>query len=633
MSEYVHVLSPLTVGPVQLRNRVAVTSHQTGLVHDHLPTDDLVAYHRARAEGGAGVLFLEATAVDETGLLTAHTLGGYLPGIVAGYRRLAGPVHDAGGRLFVQLFHGGREQISSAPRPPAVAPSAVPTQRFHVEPRALTTREISELLAGYARSARNARDGGLDGVEVSASHGYLPAQFFSTRVNRRGDEYAARLRFVRAALAAARDGAGDGLAVTVRLSADEISADGLPSDQCAAIAAELAADGLVDLVSVVLGDSSTALGASYIVPPPGSGPIEPAAAAVRRAMPPAVPLLATSAIFDLRTADDLIARGVCDVAGMTRAHIADPALVAKAGTGEPVIPCIGCNQGCIGHYHAGTPIACVVNVRTGRERVLPAVTSRRRVLVVGAGPAGLAAAIEAARQGDTVRLLEAAPAIGGQFRVAGQAPGHIQAWAAYQRWVGAELHTLNVDLRLNTTATEADAAGYDLVVLATGARPYQLPADVVDAWAAIGDPAAIAGPVLVADWGGGYEGLDAAEMLAAAGHRVTLTVAAVAPGESVHQYQRSRYLARLDELGVTLRAHTELVVRPAGLVLRNIHSAREEQVPAGFGTVVAAAGRVPHDPLWAALEGVPGAVRVGDVLSPRGLEEAVLEGTLAVRSL
>ena len=632
---YTHVLSPLTIGPVQLRNRVAVTSHQTGLVHDHLPTNDLVAYHQARAEGGAGALFLEATAVHESGLLTAHTLGGYLPGIVPGYQRLAGPVHTAGARLFVQLFHGGREQISTAPRPPAVAPSAVPTQRFHVEPRALTTREITELLDGYTRSARNARDGGLDGVELSASHGYLPAQFFSTRVNRRDDEYAARLRFVREALAAVRAGAGDGLAVTIRLSADEISADGLHAEECAAIAAELATDGLIDLVSVVLGDSGTTMGASYIVPPPGSRSIEPAAVVIRRALPDRVPLLVTSSIFDLSTADDLIARGVCDLAGMTRAHIADPALVSKASTGEPVIPCIGCNQGCIGHYHAGTPIACVVNVRTGRERVFPVpVTKGRRVLVVGAGPAGLAAAMEAGRRGDAVRLLEAAAGIGGQFRVAGLAPAHARAWTSYEAWVSAELGRLGVDLRLGATATAADADGYDLVVLATGAMPYLLvgPAGglLVDAWTALADPAAVTGPVLVADWGGGQEGLDAAEALASAGHRVTLAVAAFGPGETVHQYQRSRYLARLDELGVTLRPHTELVVRPDALALRNIHSGREEAV-AGFNAVVTAAGRVPHDPLWVALEGRPGVIRVGDVLSPRGLEEAVLEGTLAVQ--
>jgi 2,4-dienoyl-CoA reductase-like NADH-dependent reductase (Old Yellow Enzyme family) len=637
MAEYAHVLSPLTVGPAELRNRVAVTSHQTGLVHDHLPTDDLVAYHRARAEGGAGALFLEATAVHESGLLTAHTLGGYRPGIVAGYQRLAQAAHAAGARMFVQLFHGGREQIASPPRPPAVAPSAVPTQRFHVEPRSLTTREIAELLDGYTRSARHARDGGLDGVELSASHGYLPAQFFSTRANRRTDGYAAGLRFAREALAAVRAGAGDGLAVTLRLSADEISADGLHAEECAAIAAELAGDGLADLVSVVLGDSATTLGASYIVPPPGSLPIEPAAAVVRRALPARVPLLVTSAIFDLGSADDLIGRGVCDLAGMTRAHIADPALVSKASSGEPVIPCIGCNQGCIGHYHAGTPIACVVNVRTGRERILPLVRSRRRVLVAGAGPAGLAAALEAARRGDSVRLVEAAPGIGGQFRLAGRAPSHARAWASYHPWVSAELCRLGVDLRLGTTATAADADGSDLVVLATGARPYRLPdttaCPLVDAWTALADPAAITGPVLVADWGGGHEGLDAAELLAAAGHRVTLAVAAFGPGETVHQYQRSRYLARLDQLGVTLRAHTELVIRPDALLLRNIHSGREEPVPDGLGAVVTAAGRIPHDPLWAALEGRPGVVRAGDVLSPRGLEEAVLEGTLAVASL
>ena len=154
---YPNVLRPVHLGPVELRNRVISTSHQTSLVHDHVPTDDLVAYQEARARGGVGAVFLEATAVHPTGLLTAHTIGGYLPEIVPAYRRLGDAVRTHGARLFLQLFHGGREQISSAPRAPAVAPSAVPTQRFHVEPRALSRAEIRELLDGFRACAVRGR--------------------------------------------------------------------------------------------------------------------------------------------------------------------------------------------------------------------------------------------------------------------------------------------------------------------------------------------------------------------------------------------------------------------------------------------------------------------------------------------
>src|SRR4051795_6576532 len=220
------LLAPVALGPAQLRNRVVSTAHQTGLVHDHLPTDDLVAYHAARARGGVGAVFVEATAVHESGLLTAHTLGGYLPAIAPAYRRLGDAVREQGARLFVQLLHSGREQIADAPLPPAIAPSAVPTSRFHAEPRALTQSEIDDLVAGYATAARLAREGGIDGIEVSMAHGYLAAQFFAPSTNTRDDAYGgdleARLRFAREVLAAVRDAAGDDVAVGVRLAADEI---------------------------------------------------------------------------------------------------------------------------------------------------------------------------------------------------------------------------------------------------------------------------------------------------------------------------------------------------------------------------------------------------------------------------
>jgi 2,4-dienoyl-CoA reductase-like NADH-dependent reductase (Old Yellow Enzyme family) len=644
-SPYPRLLSPVEVGPLTLRNRVVSTSHQTGLVHDHLPTDDMLAYHEARARGGAGAVFVEATATDPSGLLTAHTIGGFLPEIVPVYRRLADRVHGAGARLFVQLLHGGREQISSSPKPPAVAPSAIPSLRFKSEPRALTVKEIGELVDGYAIAARRADEGGLDGIEISMSHGYLPSQFLSPLSNRRDDGYdgpfEARLRFSLEILAAVRAAIGDGMALGVRLSADELAPGGLGTEQCAEIAARLHGDGLVDFISLVLGHSAFPAASTFIAPPP---PVPPAAiagpaAAIREAVPGAT-LLTTTRVVDLAAAEALVAAGTADLVGMTRAMIADPELVAKAQEGREreLIECVGCNQACIGHYHAGVPIGCAVNARTGRELTLhrPGVAGRapRRVLVIGAGPAGAAAAIEAAQHGDTVTLIEREPRIGGQLRLAGLAPGHIETWERYERSTTARLEAAGVQLRLGT---EADAAlardGFGLVVLATGARPY-VPApapsadgiSVIGAWEAIRDPGAVAGPALVADWGGGWDGLDAAERLAGAGVSVTLACAAPVPGETLHQYQRNLYLARLDELGIEILHHHEL----AGSGLRHVFSGRTSPLPGGTATLVLAQGRAPADELWGELESLPHAVRAGDVLGPRTLEEAVLEGTRAV---
>ncbi|MEO8290102.1 MAG: oxidoreductase, partial [Gaiellaceae bacterium] len=207
-----HLLSPLELGPVELRNRIVSTAHQTTHVHDHLPTEDFVAYHEARARGGAGLIVLEATAVHESGRLTPHTLAGYLDEIVDGYRRVAEAVQGHGTRLFVQLFHGGRELIAAPPRPPALAPSPVPSQRFHVEPRALSGEEIEAIVAGYARSAELAAEGGLDGVEISAAHNYLLAQFFTPELNRREDEWRVGPRLLLEVLRAVR-AAAPGLAV------------------------------------------------------------------------------------------------------------------------------------------------------------------------------------------------------------------------------------------------------------------------------------------------------------------------------------------------------------------------------------------------------------------------------------
>ncbi|MEA2291307.1 MAG: hypothetical protein QOF17_327 [Solirubrobacteraceae bacterium] len=645
MTGFGSLLSPLRVGPIELANRVVSTSHQTTLVHDHLPMDELVAYHEARARGGVGLITLEATAVHPTGLLTAHTLAGYRPEIRGGYERIAAAVHPHGAKLFVQLFHGGREQISSPPRAPAVAPSAVPSVRFKSEPRALTVRELDEMVAGFGAAARMAREGGLDGIEISMAHGYLIAQFFGAVSNHRSDGYNgeldARLRFAREVIAAVREGAGGELAVGVRLAADELGPDFLGVEACAEIARELS--GSVDFVSLALGHSATYAASTYIAPPPPIplGMIDEPGAIVRRAVTP-VPVLSTTRVHDLDAAERMVAEAHADLVGMTRALIADPDLVAKArdGRAETVIECIGCNQACIGHYHAGVPIGCVVNPRTGRELSLGAAPPRgaaQRVLVIGGGPAGAAAAVESAEAGHAVTLAERAPEIGGQLRLGGGAPAHRETWERYQRSTRRRLRAAGVELRLGREIGPDDLDGYDRIVLATGARPYapalSLPDGMraVQAWDAIADPASVTGPVLVADWGGDWAGLDAAELLAEAGRDVTLASAATHPGETLHQYQRNLYLARLDRLGVPILHHTEVAEVDGAAVLRHVFSLRTSPLPA-VATLVLAAGRVPADELWGVLEARPGAVRAGDVLGPRTAEEAVLEGTRVARA-
>jgi 2,4-dienoyl-CoA reductase-like NADH-dependent reductase (Old Yellow Enzyme family)/thioredoxin reductase len=620
------LLSPLRVGPVELPNRIVSTAHQTTLVHDHLPTEDFLAYHEARARGGTGLIVLEATAVDPSGLLTPHTLAGYREESTAGFARVAEAVRPHGTRLFVQLFHGGREQIASPPRTPAISASAIPSPRFHVEPRAATNADIRAILDGYARSAANAAAAGLDGIEVSAAHEYLAAQFFTPALNRRVDEWAEPARFVLAVLDAVR-GAAPGLALGVRLSAD--------SDAARAVAGDLA--GRVDYVSVALGASSTYLGSAGIVPPP---PVPENAIAEHAAgfrLGP--PLVATTRIVDPAEADRLIAGEVADAVGMTRALITDPDLGRKAAAGRPedVLRCIGCNA-CIAHYHAGTGIACTQNPRTGRERTLPRparAPERRRVVVVGAGPAGLAAAAEANAAGHEVVVLERSNRIGGQLALAGAAPMHEEVARSLAR--NYERLLAGVDLRFGVEAdAEAVAAlASDLVVVATGAHPYapelELEIPTAQAWDVLAGQVLEARKVVVADWGGDASGLAAADLLAAAGAEVTLAVGSAAFGETIHQYQRNLYAQRLYRAGVRIEHHLELAgADAAGVRFRNLFAPELEIVlPADL--LVLAYGRVPARGLAEELAARRLAVaEAGDCLSPRGAEEAILEGTLAV---
>jgi len=633
-----HLFSPLELGTVTLANRIVSTSHQTSLVHDHLPTDELIAYHRARAQGGAGLIVVEATAIHHTGLLTAHTLGGYLPEIVPVYRRLSEAVHGGGAALFVQLFHGGREVIAAPPRPPAVAPSSVPSARFKTEPRALTRREIGEMLDGYRQAARFAAEGGIDGVEVCAGFDYLPTQFLSPHINRRDDEYggsfANRLRFLREVCEAMREGIGGGV-VGCRLTDERGSWDGNSEQELAQAASLLAEAGLIDYLSVAPGASSSYRGSSWIVPPV---PVEHntiAAFARRMRAAVTVPVIATGRIVDPADADAMIGRGDCDACGMTRALITDPSMPRRAREGSAFTTCIGCNQGCIGHYHAGLPIACTINPWTGHESTLPRpkqAPDPGTVVVVGAGPAGAAAAACARAQGHRVVVFERESEAGGQMRLALAAPGHAEIASGLVATLRSWLAGCELRFGQEATAESVLAESPRRVVVAAGAgRHDEGVAGAVHAWDVLAGQAT-GDRVTVYDWGGDWTGLAVAELLSSQGRRVRLVTSAVAFGEAVHQYQRNMYLGRLDEAGVELVHHLRLVAADgASASFRNVFSDREVVLD-GIDTLVVSTGRAA---LGGALfeqlqEAGADVARAGDALGPRSFEEAIREGTESV---
>ena len=350
-------------------------------------------------------------------------------------------------------------------------------------------------------------------------------------------------------------------------------------------------------------------------------------------------MIATTRVLDLAAAETLVAAGDADAVGMTRALIADPELVAKAAAGEPAIGCIGCNQACIGHYHAGVPIGCVVNPRSGRELTMPVAVqgpARVRALVIGGGPAGVAAALEAAAHGDAVVLAERDGFPRGAVPAGRPRPGAPRAVAALGG-SGARPARRGGD---RGPARRGGGGGRGRGLRRRGPRHGRPP---LRARAARERPGARPAPgrrsptprpsrgPSSSPTGAAWDGLDAAERLAEAGAAVTLACAAPCPGDVLHQYQRNLYLARLDEAGIAVLHHTELAAEGDRLVLRHVFSARTASLP-DVATVVLAHGRVPEDDLWAVFEGQRGRIRAGDALGPRSMEEAILEGVTAYRA-
>ncbi|GIK76407.1 MAG: oxidoreductase [Acidobacteria bacterium] len=649
VARFPHLFSPLKIGEATLRNRIVLSAHDTTLAVDGRVSDALVAYHEACAAGGVGMIVVEVAGVNESARYTSHVLMANDDGCLPGYRRLADACHAHGSVVLGQIFHPGREVMESqdGSAPVAYSVSAVPTERFHVMPRPLGRTEVERVVADYAGAAGRLVRAGLDGVEVVASHGYLPAQFLNPRLNDREDEYGREpVRFLREVVAAAREAVGAAAIVGLRISVDELSHDGLQPDEAVAAIGSLAAGGMLSYVNVTAGSSATLAGSDHIVPPMNfeNAYVAPLAARVRSIVD--IPVIVAGRINEPQQAERVLAAGQADACAMARALISDPELPRKAIDGrlDAIRACVACNQACIGHFHRGYPTSCIQHPERGRELEfgsLEPASRPRRVLVAGAGPAGLKAAAVAAARGHDVTIHEAGRQVGGQVLLAERLPGRAEfgGVATNLRYEAESAGArIVLDSRVDRSLVEREQP--DVVVVATGGLPRRPPLEilgsptVLDAWELLRGAELPDGHVVVADWPCDWVGPGLALHASSTRSPVTLAVNGYMPGQRIQQYVRDALIADLHRRHVTIIPMARLYGADDDTVYFEHTVSGEPIIVEGAASLVLAQGQVANDSLAAALAAAgTESVLVGDCLAPRTVEEAVLEGLRAATTL
>ncbi len=640
-----HLFSPIAIGSLQLKNRIVSTGHETHLAEQGQIGDALIAYHEARARGGAGLIITEVALTHPSGVFVAHPIRVDQDDCIPGYRRLAEVIHGHGSGLIAQLFHPGREIVASedGTAPVSYSASAVPNERFHVFPRAMTPELIALVISSFGDAAKRMRAAGLDGVEIVGSHGYLPAQFLNPEVNLRSDAYGGslenRTRFVREIIADIRQKAGADFVIGLRISGDEMSHEGLEQESAVAASALIAEDRQLDYLSVVAGSSATLAGSVHIAPPmyEAVGYTAPLGQAIKAAS--GLTTIVTGRINQPQEAERIIASGQADLCGMTRAMICDPEIGEKARQGriDDIRACIGCNQACIGHFHAGYPISCIQNPVSGRELRYgkrEAAAASRRIMVIGGGPGGMKAAAVAAARGHQVTLFEKEAQLGGQARLAQLLPERAEFGGIVTN-LAREMEQAGVELRKGKAVDEEEILSFapDAIILASGATPRwpdfegREEAHVVDAWQVLLNQANVGQSVVVADWRADWIGIGIAELLAQNGHSVTLAVNGTMPGQTIQMYVRDAGIGRLHKLGVEMLPYLRLYGADADTVYLQHIMSSEAVLCEGVDTLVLCQGHVPADRLEQQVRqlGIEHHL-VGDCISPRTAEEAVLEG-------
>ncbi|MET7908478.1 NADPH-dependent 2,4-dienoyl-CoA reductase [Streptomyces avermitilis] len=469
MSRYPHLLNPLDLGFTSLPNRVLMGSMHVGLEEAERGFERMAEFYAARARGGVGLIVTGGIAPNDAG--RPYEGGAKLTTEAEAEQHtvITEAVHREGGKIAMQILHFGRYAYHQD----LVAPSALQAPISPFPPHALTDAEIEQTIDDYARTARLARQAGYDGVEIMGSEGYLINEFIAAQTNRRedrwGGSYENRMRLPVEIVRRVREAVGEDFIIIYRLSMLDLVPGGSSLDEVITLAKAVEAAGAT-IINTGIGWHEARIPTIATSVPRG------AYAWVTKKVMGAVsiPLVTTNRINTPELAEQLLAEGHADMVSMARPMLADPDFVAKAEAGRPeaINTCIGCNQACLDHTFSGKITSCLVNPRACHETelILSPTRLRKRVAVVGAGPAGLACAVSAAERGHDVTLFDAASEIGGQLNVARKVPGK-QEFDETLRYFRTQLEQHGVDVRLNTRVTSEQVAAYDEVVVATGVSP------------------------------------------------------------------------------------------------------------------------------------------------------------------
>ena len=468
MTHYPHLLKPLDLGFTTLRNRTLMGSMHTGL-EERGDWTAVAEFYAARAKGGAGIIVTGGMAPNVEGGVYPGAAGLFSDTDIANHRKVTDRVHEEGGKIAMQILNAGRYAYG----PNCVAPSAIKSPISPFKPTELDAEGIEKQIADYATAAARAKEAGYDGVEVMGSEGYLINQFLVTHTNRREDDwggsYDNRMRFPIEVVKRCREAVGDDFIIIYRISMIDLVPNGSTWDEVVQLAKEIEKAGATIL--------NTGIGWHEArVPTIATSVPRAAFADVTKKMmgEVSIPVITSNRINHPDVAEEVLAEGCADMVSMARPFLADPDFVAKAAAGQAaqIAPCIACNQACLDHTFSGKLTSCLVNPRACHETELVYAPAEavKTVAVVGAGPAGLMAALVASERGHKVTLFDRAESLGGQLNMARQVPGK-EEFHGLVDWFKARVEGSNITLSLDTEATVELLQPFDEVIVATGVQP------------------------------------------------------------------------------------------------------------------------------------------------------------------